>query len=258
MEFKTLKFEAKDKIGILTISRPEAMNALNSELIHELYCFVEKLDVTSVSVLIITGEGRSFIAGADINEFKEMTPSRAAAVAHRGQSLFTLFENLPITLIAAINGYALGGGLELALACDFMVASEKAKLGLPEVGLGLIPGYGGTQRLSRNVGKCLARTVVMSGEMFTAQQFYNWGLLAEVVPHEELMNVAVKWAEKVSAKAPLAVAAAKKAINEGFDSDRRVAMELETQLFAECFTTEDQKEGVNAFIEKRTPHFQGK
>jgi len=258
MEFKTIKFENKEGIGILTIHRPQAMNALNEELIHELYTFFEKLDTANTKVLIVTGEGKAFVAGADINEFKEMTRSRAAALAHRGQSLFNMLEELPITIIAAVNGFALGGGLELALACDFIIASESAKMGLPEVSLGLIPGYGGTQRLSRNVGKCLARAVVMSGDMFPAQRFYDWGLVAEVTKPEELMDVAMKWAKSVAKKAPLAIAAAKKAINEGFDSDRRVAMELETQLFADCFTTQDQKEGVSAFLEKRSPEFKGK
>ncbi|MCB9027321.1 MAG: enoyl-CoA hydratase/isomerase family protein [Bdellovibrionaceae bacterium] len=258
MNFKTIKYEVNEGIGVLTINRPEALNALNSELIHELYLFTEELDTASIRVLIVTGAGKAFVAGADINEFKEMSPSHAAALSHRGQSLFTIFEEMPITIIAAVNGFALGGGLELALACDFIIASESAKMGLPEVSLGLIPGYGGTQRLSRNIGKCLARAVVMSGDMFSAQKFYDWGLVVEVTKPEDLMNVAMKWAKTVSKKAPLAVAAAKKAINEGYNSDRRVAMEIEAQLFAECFNTEDQKEGLKAFLEKRSPQFQGK
>ena len=165
---------------------------------------------------------------------------------------------MPLTIIAAVNGFALGGGLELALACDFIIASEKAKMGLPEVSLGLIPGYGGTQRLSRSVGKSIARAVAMSGDMFSAKQFYEWGLVVEVTAPDQLMIEAMKWARSIASKAPLAVATAKKAINEGFNMDRYKAMELEATLFADCFKTEDQKEGVTAFLEKRPPEFQGK
>ncbi|MCB0357239.1 MAG: enoyl-CoA hydratase/isomerase family protein, partial [Bdellovibrionales bacterium] len=255
MEFKTLKYELSEGVGVLTIHRPEAMNALNDMLIHELYTFVEKLDVSSLQVLVITGEGKAFVAGADINEFSSMTASRALALAHRGQRLFRSLEELPITIIAAVNGFALGGGLELALACDFIVASEKAKMGLPEVSLGLIPGYGGTQRLSRCLGKSLARAVAMSGDMFSAQQFYEWGLVAQVTAPDQLMTETMKWARSIATKAPLAVASAKKAINEGYDIDIFKAMELEAMLFSECFNTEDQKEGVSAFLAKRPPAF---
>ncbi|MCB0390465.1 MAG: enoyl-CoA hydratase/isomerase family protein [Bdellovibrionales bacterium] len=257
MEFKTLKFENKDGIGVLAISRPQAMNALNKELIEELQQFVEKAESLGLRALIITGEGKAFVAGADINEFKDMTANQAASLSEKGQKLLSRLESFTFPVIAAVNGFALGGGCELALACDFIIASEKAKLGLPEVSLGLIPGYGGTQRLSRNIGRALAKAITLSGDIFTAQQFYEWGLVVECTTAEELMPRSLHWAQSIAKRSPLAVASAKKAIQTGFDHSEDKAMKLEAELFANCFNTQDAKEGVSAFLEKRTAQFQG-
>lgn len=258
MNYKTLKFSVDNGIGILTISRPEALNALNVEVINELSEFVNHLDTHEVRSLIITGEGKAFVAGADITAFKSMAASEAKELAHKGQALFTKLEELEIPVIAAVNGFALGGGLELALACDFIIASEKAKMGLPEVGLGLIPGYGGTQRLARNVGKGIAKAITLSGDMFAADQMMAWGLVVEIAESESLMDAAKSWAEKISAKGPQALTFAKQAIQQGFDKEITDGFRLEAELFAKCFETQDQKEGVSAFLEKRSPKFQGK
>ncbi len=258
MDFKYLKFEQVDSVGVLKINRPEALNALNSALIDELSHFFSKsLFSTDIRALVVTGEGKAFVAGADISGFQNMKPEEAHILSEKGQRLFDTIEGSRVPVLALVNGFALGGGLELALSCDFIVASRHAKMGLPEVGLGLIPGYGGTQRLSKSVGKSLAKAVTLSGEMFTAEQFYLWGLVVEVADSDQLMERGLWWANKMATKSPSAIKLAKKAIEEGFDKEQREGLALEAQLFSNCFLNQDQKEGVAAFLEKRKPQFTG-
>jgi enoyl-CoA hydratase len=207
---------------------------------------------------IITGDGeKSFVAGADIKEMEHLTPSQARELSISGQAIFQQIEDLPFPVICAMNGFALGGGLELALSCDFILASSKAKWGLPEVTLGLIPGYGGTQRLARQLGRALARRVALSGEIFSAQQGYEWGLIAHIVEPENLLNEAKKLATTLSQRAPMALAWVKEAINHGSDKTQAEGLKLEADLFARTFETKDHSEGIKAFMEKRAPNFQG-
>lgn len=266
MEFRHLKFaldaEAKlaGSVGILTISRPEALNALNQEVIEDLEQFVRGLnDQPNLRVVILTGSGeKAFVAGADIKQMKDMTVPQAKAMAVRGQKLFQDLESSRVVSLAAVNGFALGGGLELAMSCDIMMASSKARFGLPEVSLGLIPGYGGTQRLPRFIGKSLARMVTLTGDIFSADQGYAWGLFAQVVAPEELMNASLKVARTIASRSPAAVALAKRSISEGFDRNQEAGMGLEADFFAKTFSTEDHNEGIAAFIGKRQPEFKGK
>jgi enoyl-CoA hydratase len=262
---KCVKFEihtsaARHKVGIIKIARPEAMNALNRQVLSELRELVTGLaGKPEIRALILTGEGeKAFVAGADIKEMESLNGSEAREMATHGQALLQKIEDLPFPVVAVVNGFALGGGLELALACDFMLASTKARWGLPEVTLGLIPGYGGTQRLSRVVGRASARRIALSGEMFTAQQGYEWGLFTQVCEPVDLMPAALKLAETLASRAPLAMALAKKAVNRGHDLELARGLELEAELFGKTFETHDHNEGIKAFIEKRAPDFQGK
>jgi enoyl-CoA hydratase len=209
--------------------------------------------------LIVTGEGeKAFVAGADIKEMDARPANSGTEMALKGQQAFRLFEELPCPVIAAVNGFALGGGLELALACDFIVASKKAKLGLPEVSLGLIPGYGGTQRLSRTIGKGKARMMALTGDVFTAEQCEKWGLVALVTEPEDLMNAVMKLAQTISSRSPVAVKLVKKAINQGFDHTEGAGLKMEAELFGDVFQSEDKKIGVKAFLEKSKPAFVGR
>jgi len=264
MELKAVKFEvvataSGAKIGILKIARPEAMNALNQQVLRDLKLVVADLGAKrEIRCLILTGEGeKAFVAGADIKEMENHSSAQAREMALSGQGLLSQLENLPFPVIAVVNGFALGGGLELALACDFILASTKAKWGLPEVTLGLIPGYGGTQRLVRNLGRSLARRVALSGEMFSAQQGYEWGLFAQLSEPGDLMNVAMKTAETLASRAPLAMAWVKEAVNQGDDRTLAEGLKLEAELFGRTFETKDHTEGIKAFIEKRPAAFQG-
>ena len=248
-----------DNIGILTLNRPQALNALNQQLLGELKDLLK--DVTKdglLRCLVITGEGKSFVAGADIKEMENHSPDQAQEMAKNGQALFDCIERLDVPVIAAVNGFALGGGLELALACDFIVASSKAKFGLPEVSLGLIPGYGGTQRLSRYVGKSIARLVALTGEIFSAQQMYEWGLVGKVCEPEDLLTEVQKIAQTIASRSPFALNLVKQAINQGYDREQSSGLALEAELFAQTFTSNDHNEGIKAFIEKRRPEFTGK
>ena len=254
MDFQFLKFEKIDEVGILTIDRAQALNALNQDLLNELSQFFKE-PPRGIKALILTGSGKAFVAGADIKAFKDMTSDEARMLSTTGQNLFRLIEDSSLPVLAAVNGFALGGGLELALACDFIISSSQAKLGLPEVSLGLIPGYGGTQRLSRQVGPSIAKALTLSGEIFTSEQFMKWGLVVEVTLPEQLMERSLWWATKISEKSSHAVNLAKKAIMNGFDKNLSEGLELESHLFANCFQHVDQKEGVSAFLEKRKPKF---
>ena len=258
MTFKTIAFQREGKFGILTIQRPESLNALNMTVLAELHELFAQLKTSRVHALIVTGSGeKAFVAGADIKEMESMTTSQAKEFAVRGQALFRQLEEFPFPTIAAVNGFALGGGLELAIACDWIVASAKAKWGLPEVSLGLIPGYGGTQRLSRAIGKSLAKRVALTGEIFTAEQGYAWGLMTQIVELGELMTVAKKQAEMIATRAPLAVGFAKRALEKGFDEALHNGLKQEAELFGQAFQTNDHNEGIRAFIDKRAPLFKG-
>ncbi|MCB0342013.1 MAG: enoyl-CoA hydratase/isomerase family protein [Pseudobdellovibrionaceae bacterium] len=260
MEFKTLLFERHENVGVLRVNRPEALNALNAEVIREIGECVEKIKADgSIRCFVVTGSGdKAFVAGADIKEMAEMTSEQALEMAERGQKVMELIEDCKIPSIAAVNGFALGGGLELALACDFIVASRKAKMGLPEVTLGLIPGYGGTQRLARSVGKGVARMMTLTGNMFSAEEASNWGLVARLTEPEDVLPTAMELAKTIASRGPVALGLAKRVINEGYDKVQFEALKLEAQLFADTFSTEDHNEGIQAFIEKRPPQFAGK
>lgn len=259
MDLKAIKFETEGRVAVIRVSRPEALNALNKQVLSDLKVLLHELgSKREIRCAILTGDGeKSFVAGADIKEMEELSTSQARELALGGQALFSKLEELPFPVICAMNGFALGGGLELALACDFILASNKAKWGLPEVTLGLIPGYGGTQRLTRVIGRALAKRVAMSGEMFTAEQGYAWGLIAQVIEPQDLMPQAMKLAQTIASRAPLAVGWVKEAINHGGDKTLAEGLKLEADLFARTFETKDHTEGIGAFIHKRVPNFQG-
>lgn len=246
--------------GIIKIARPQALNALNRQVLNDLGSVVAKVQQDhSIRALILTGEGeKAFVAGADIKEMENLNVAEARELSLSGQALLQKLEDLPIPVIAAVNGFALGGGLELALACDFMLASNKARWGLPEVTLGLIPGYGGTQRLTRVLGRALAKRIALSGEMFTAQQGYEWGLFAELFEPAQLFPAAQKLAETLASRAPIALALAKESIHRGGEEQLKDGLRREADLFARSFETQDHGEGIKAFIEKRPAQFQGK
>lgn len=259
MSFETLDYKKEGAIGILTIQRPQALNALNGTVIRELGQFLEQAkDDKELRCLIVTGAGeKAFVAGADIKEMTGMDPSMGRQMAEQGQKVFQMIEDFPRPVIAAVNGFALGGGLELAMSCDFIVASKNAKLGLPEVSLGLIPGYGGTQRLSRYVGKSLARLMVLTGDLFSAEQCERWGLVAMVTEPADLMLTCRKLAQRITERSPLALTLAKQAIRRGFDVPQDEGMRIEAELFHAAFNSQDKIEGTAAFVEKRPAKFTG-
>ncbi|MHC1761680.1 MAG: enoyl-CoA hydratase-related protein [Negativicutes bacterium] len=257
-EFKTLLFENQDGLGILTMNRPAALNALNRETMEELLELLSAVKAdTTVKVLIITGAEKAFVAGADIKEMLPMTAAEGQAWGRLGQSVFSLIENLPQAVIAAINGFALGGGCELAMACDIRIASEKAKFGQPEVSLGIIPGFCGTQRLPRLVGKGIAKELTYTGDMIDAQEALRIGLVNKVTTPEELLLTAKAMAGRIMQKGLFAVQMAKIAINNGLNTDIETGSVLEATLFGVTCATEDKKEGMTAFVEKRKPMFPG-
>lgn len=260
MAYQTLELTRDGRIGTLTIKRPEAMNALNANVVHELgECMAALKDDTELRCLIITGAGeKAFVAGADIKEMDTRDPKTARELAAEGQRVFQMIEDLHIPSIAAVNGFALGGGLELALACDFIIASKSAKLGAPEVSLGLICGYGGTQRLARHVGKSKARLIALTGDIFSAEQMEKWGVVALTTEPAELPATVKKMAEKIASRSPRALKLTKQAINRGFDQSQVEGLKLEADLFHQVFQSDDRREGVKAFIEKRPPQFTGR
>lgn len=259
MSFETIEFSRHSSTGLIKINRPKALNALNQQVLSELSQILNEIDTAKdLRALIITGEGeKAFVAGADIKEIHELNPEKALAFAERGQKLFRRLEVLRLPVIAAVNGFALGGGCELALACDFIYASENAKFGLPEVSLGIMPGFGGTQRLARQIGPAQARELTYSGKIITAQEALNIGLVNRVCGPSELLGKCFELTEMIATRAPVAVAKAKEVINAGYDADLDSGMELEREGFSDLFRTQDQVEGTKAFIEKRTPQFRG-
>jgi len=260
MAFENVKLEKKGPIAYVTIDRPKVLNALNMATMEELgEVFTDLAADREVRVVILTGSGeKAFVAGADINELQKNNPVEAKAYTHRGQAVLDLIENLGKPVIACINGFALGGGCEIAMACTMRLVSEKARLGQPEVKLGLIPGYGGTQRLPRLVGTGLAMQILLTGEMISAQEAYRIGLVNEVVAPEQLIPRAEEIAQKIIANAPLAVQYCMEAVHQGLNMTLQEGLFLEATLFSICSATEDKKEGTTAFLEKRTANFQGK
>lgn len=262
MAFETLKFEEKvfeggQKAAVLTFSRPKAMNALNAQVLGELDQALDEVAQGGFRCLVLTGEGKAFVAGADITEFKGASSTQAEEMSLKGQKLFSKLEKLELPVVAAVNGFALGGGLELALSCDFILASEKAKWGLPEVGLGLLPGYGGTQRLSLKTNPSIAKRVALTGEMFGAAQAKEWGLFQEVFPEDQFMELVLKVVEGLCLKAPIAIRMTKASIQAGVELGVEEGFTVEARAFGEVFKTEDKTEGVSAFLEKRKAIFKG-
>jgi len=258
--YENLLFELKENIGILTINRPKVLNALNLDVLKELMNFFTKvIDDPSVRVVILTGAGdKSFVAGADISNMQNFNPVQAKQFAAFGQSVLNLIEICPKPVIAAVNGFALGGGTEISMACDFIYASAKAKFGQPEINLGILPGFGGTQRLPRLVGKAMAKELVLTGDIIDAVEALRIGLVNKVVEPEKLMDEAMATAGKIASKGAQAIKACKECINQGMDIDLHNALILEHQAFAILCATEDQKEGMKAFLEKRKPEFKDK
>lgn len=260
MDFEYLKIEHRDNgLCILTISAPKSLNALNSTIIGELDRFLSELDTTKTRCLILTGDGdKSFVAGADISEMAHLNEAEGLAFGQRGAEAFRKLEDLPIPTIAAINGFALGGGCEIAMACDIRYASSKAKFGQPEVGLGIIPGFSGTYRLPKLIGQGMAKELIYSAKVIRADEALRIGLVNQVCEPEELMAKCEELALQIMKNAPLAVATAKACINRNYDMNRTEALADENQGFARCFTTADQKNGMAAFLNKEKCTFEGK
>lgn len=254
-----ISFEKNGHIGLIKINRPKALNALNAQVLSELNELLNQVDRDKdLRCLILTGEGdKAFVAGADIKEMESLDSSQARAFGEKGQKVFRRLEILNLPIIAAVNGFALGGGLELAMACDFIVASENARFGLPEVSLGLIPGFGGTVRLPRYVGLQKAREMIFTGNHYKADAALAMGLVSQIVPATELLEICIKLAETIAAKGPVAIARAKQSALFSYDVRIDEGMEIERDNFADLFRTEDCKIGLTAFLNKETPKFIG-
>lgn len=249
MEFIT--YEQEGFVGIMTINRPKALNALNSQVLKEIDETLDSVDLETTRCLILTGAGeKSFVAGADIAEMSTLTKAEGEAFGKAGNDVFRKLETFPIPTIAAVNGFALGGGNEIAMSCDIRLCSDNAVFGQPEVGLGITPGFGGTQRLARIIGLGKAKELIYTAFNIKADEAYRLGLVNAVYPQAELMEAAKKMAAKISKNAPIAVRACKKAINDGLQVDMDQAIVVEEKLFGSCFETEDQKDGMTAFLNK--------
>lgn len=249
MEF--INYEAEGAVAVLTINRPKALNALNSAVLDEINEAIDAIDLDTVRALIITGAGeKSFVAGADIGEMSTLTKAEGEAFGKKGNDVFRKIETLPIPVVAAVNGFALGGGCELSMACDIRICSENAVFGQPEVGLGITPGFGGTQRLARTVGVGMAKQLIYTARNIKSAEALRIGLVNAVYPLEELMPAAKKMAGIIASNAPIAVRNCKKAINDGLQTDIDNALVIEEKLFGDCFETEDQKYGMAFFLDR--------
>ena len=247
-----VKYEVEGAVGILTIDRPRALNALNSEVLDDLNAVLDQVDLETVRCLILTGSGeKSFVAGADIGEMSSLSKAEGEAFGKKGNDIFLRIEKFPIPVIAAVNGFALGGGNEIAMSCDIRICSENAVFGQPEVGLGITPGFGGTQRLARLVSPGMAKQIIFSNSNIKAAEAYRIGLVNAVYPPEELLPAAKKLAARIAAQAPIAVRACKEAINEGLQVDIEKGVEIEEKLFGSCFESYDQREGMANFLRKK-------
>jgi enoyl-CoA hydratase len=254
MEYKILKLKKEQNIALLTISRPEALNALNSAFFREMNAMLDELEKDKdLRVLIITGEGKAFVAGADIAEMSNFDSNEGQKFSQIGQRTFDRLENLPIAVIAAINGFALGGGLELTMACDIRIASTKAKMGQPEVNLGLIPGYAGTQRLARLIGMGNALYMLMTADMISGQRAYEMGLVQKITEPENLIDEAMNLAKTIAKKGQTAVRQVKYVTRQGMGLSLAQGQSLEANIFGSLFDTAETKEGISAFLEKREP-----
>ena len=249
MEFIT--YEQEGQVGIVTINRPKALNALNSQVLEEIEAAFKAIDLDAVRAVILTGAGeKSFVAGADIGEMSTLTKAEGEAFGKKGNDVFRMIETFPIPVIAAVNGFAVGGGCEISMSCDIRICSENAVFGQPEVGLGITPGFGGTQRLARLVGPGMAKQMIYTARNIKADEAFRIGLVNAVYPQEELMAAAKKMAAGIAKNAPIAVRACKKAINDGLEADMDDAIVIEEKLFGSCFETEDQKYGMAFFLDK--------
>jgi enoyl-CoA hydratase len=259
MAYETILYEVADGVATVTINRPKVLNALNPQVVSELDQVFRAIDADpEVKVVILTGAGeKAFVAGADIAAMSKMTPGQARNFSRQLQKVTQLMEEIAKPVIAAVNGFALGGGTELALACDFVYASEKAKFGQPEINLGIIPGAGGTQRLPRQVGKAWAKELCLTGEIIDAALAKEIGIVNRIFPPEELMPAAKKTAATIAAKGRVSTRAVKELINFGYDLPLDHALRLEAETFGQCFASPDQAEGMAAFLEKRAPKFTG-
>lgn len=256
MDWENLLFRKEGNVGILSINIPSTLNALTSKVLDELDKAIDNIIADEdIYVLIITGEGKSFVAGADISEMKDFNFQGGRTFAEKGMKLFRKIELMEKPVIAAVNGYALGGGCELAMCCDIRIASEKAKFGQPEVGLGICPGFAGTQRLTKLVGIAKAKELIFTCDIINGKEAERIGLANKVVAPEELMTTAIDMANKIASKGQIAVRFSKTAINRGSESNIETGMIIEKDLFALCFETEDQKEAMVAFLEKRKPNY---
>ena len=257
MSYQMILTEIRGRVGLITLNRPQALNALNNQLVREMMEALESFDSDdNVGAMVITGSEKAFAAGADIKEMadksaQQMTESDSVAV-------FSKIMSIRKPVIAAVSGYALGGGCEVAMSCDMIVASESTKFGQPEITIGVIPGAGGTQRLTRAIGKSLAMEMILNNRTLSAQEAYQFGLVNRVVPVDQYLNEALKLAEEIAARAPVAIKAAKNMINEAYEHSLSDALNEEKSEFYNLFSTEDQKEGMKAFTEKRKPNWKGK
>lgn len=259
MSYKNINVEKKDAVGIIKINRPKALNALNIDTLKEITEAVSELEKDKeIKVAILTGEGKAFIAGADISAMVNMTPSEAKKFSEIGHNMLYKIENSRLPFIAAVNGYALGGGCETLMACDIVVAGKSAKIGQPEINLGIHPGFGGTQRLPRLVGRMKAKELLLTGRNLSADEALNIGLVNLVIEDDKLMEEVEKLANKIAGKSPVQTSLIKELVNKGIDTDLNSGNSLEINRFSSSFSTHDQKEGMKAFLEKRKPSFKGK
>lgn len=256
MPFKNIILEIKESIALIKMNRPEALNALNTSTFNDIEAAISALRADrKLAAVVITGQGKAFVAGADIAEMKDMSENLARKFSAYGQKVLLQLENLPHPVIAAINGFALGGGCELALACDIRIASENAKLGQPEVNLGVIPGFAATQRLARLIGEARAKELILTADIIDAQTAYAIGLVNKVVPHDSLLDVAMEMAAKIASKGPRAVTYAKETIHKGLHTEFSKGCALENEAFGKLFASGEANEGMAAFLEKRHPQW---
>ena len=259
MAYQNIIYEKQGNVGVIKFNRPKALNAVNADLLAEMQQALEAIEKDqSIRVLILTGEGeKAFVAGADIAYMVNLSPLEARRFSLIGHEIGVRLENLPIPVIACVNGFALGGGTEMALACDFIYASENAKFGQPEINLGIIPGFGGTQRLPRLVGKGVAKELCMTGVMITAQEAKEIGLVNKLFPPDKLWDETMKTANLIASKGKVSLRAVKQCVDRGYDTDLRRGCQIEAEAFGLCMASPDAKEGMSAFLEKRKPEFKG-
>ena len=259
MAYQNIIYEKQGNVGVIKFNRPKALNAVNADLLAEMQQALEAIEKDqSIRVLILTGEGeKAFVAGADIAYMVNLSPLEARRFSLIGHEIGVRLENLPIPVIACVNGFALGGGTEMALACDFIYASENAKFGQPEINLGIIPGFGGTQRLPRSVGKGIAKELCMTGVMITAQEAKEIGLVNKLFPPDKLWDETMKTANLIASKGKVSLRAVKQCVDRGYDTDLRRGCQIEAEAFGLCMASPDAKEGMSAFLEKRKPDFKG-